>query len=155
MTFHRPVLPLYLMLSVPTQLVLGALLGGVAGWKYHSTGRSPTPDDLLFYGLALIGSGLLLVPTAFGMAHWSRVRVGPSGVEVPGTWGLRRSIAWNAVESVEPVRYLGLLHLRLRTITGRPAWLPVRVNRVEEYREVIARCAGEEHPVTRALRSTH
>ena len=144
-------LPLYLMLSVPTQLVLGALLGGVAGWKYHSTGQSPTPDDLLFYGVALIGSGLLLVPTAFGMAHWSRVRVGPSGVEVPGTWGLRRSIAWNAVESVERVQYLGVRYLRLRTITGRPGWLPVRVTDAEGYRESIARFAGDAHPVTRAL----
>ena len=146
MVFYPPPLRLYLMLSVPAQLVLGAIFAAVA-WS----GRAPTVDDRLLFGAALAAAGIALIPASLLVAHLGRVMVGPSGVELPGRSGLRRTIAWNAVESVEPVRLLGVRYLKLRTITGRPAWLPVI--RSEDYREAIARSAGEEHPITRSLAS--
>ena len=147
MVFYPPALRLYLMLSVPTQLVLGAILAAVA-WS----GRAPTVDDRLLFGAALAAAGVALIPTSLLVAHLGRVVIGPSGVELPGRLGLRRTIAWNAIEAVEPVRLLGVRYLKVRTITGRPAWLPVI--RSEVYRDAIARSAGEEHPVSRALDHT-
>ena len=147
MVFYPPPLRLYLMLSVPTQLVLGAILAAVA-WS----GRAPTVDDRLLFGAALAAAGVALIPTSLLASHLGRFNIHTSGVELPGRLGLRRTIAWNAVESVEPVRLLGVRYLKVRTITGRPAWLPVI--RSEEYRDAIARSAGEEHPVSRALDHT-
>ncbi len=147
MVFYPPPLRLYLMLSVPTQLVLGAILAVVA-WS----SRGPTVDDRLLFGAALAAAGVALIPTSLLASHLGRFNILTSGVELPGRLGLRRTIAWNAVESVEPVRLLGVRYLKVRTITGRPAWLPVI--RSEEYRDAIARSAGEEHPVSRALDHT-
>jgi len=153
-TFHQPVLDLYLTFSVPMQVALGTLLGGLWYWKYRATGAAPQADDWLMGSVALLSCGLILLPLAFAMAHHGRVRVDGFGVEVAGRLGLRRVVAWSAVASVEPVRIFWLRYLRILSITGRPAWLPVRVTDPEGYREAIARYAGDEHPVARALAAT-
>ncbi len=152
-TFRPAVLPIYLMLGAPTQLVLAALLGGSAAYSYATTGQVPTEGELLGGGIACLVCGLCLIPAALELAHRHRVKVGRYGVETRhgDGRGFRYILGWNAIESAEVVQFWGWRTLRIRTIADRVAWLPVHVAHAEAYRETVAHFAGEDHPVSRAL----
>ena len=150
-TFRPAVLPIYLMLGVPTQLVLAALLGGSAAYSYATKGLVPTEAQILGGGVACLVCGLGLIPAAFELAHRHRVRVGPFGVETRDDRGFRCILGWNGMASVEVVQFWGWRTLRIRTIADRVAWLPVHVAHAEAYREAVAHFAGEDHSVSRAL----
>jgi hypothetical protein len=150
-TFRPAVLPIYLMLGVPTQLVLMALLGGSAAYSYATMGVVPTEGQILGGGVACLVCGLCLIPAALELAHHHRVKLGRYGVETRDDRGFRCILGWNGIDSAEVVQFWGWRTLRVRTLANRVAWLPVHVARGEEYRETVARFAGEDHPVSRAL----
>ena len=152
-TFRPSVLLIYLAMSVPTQIVMTAIIGGVARYQYCTIGQEPTQTHCLTVGLSLAGTGLFLIPTAFQYARRHRVQVGKEGLEIYRE-GKRITIAWNAIETVEEVKFWGWRFLLMHTITGRLATLPVYVANREEYRDAVAHFAGEDHPVAKALAAT-
>lgn len=153
-TFRTPLLAVYLFIGVPTQLVIALLLGAGVYSDYRRHGAMPTPDDWLTGGMVSVGCGIALMPVAVLLAHRHRIRVGGFGVETRGEHGFRWIHDWDGMETVEVMQFLGWRTLRVRTIAGRVAWLPVHGANGDAYREAVAHYAGEDHPVSRALAAT-
>ena len=154
LTFRTPVVLVYLMLGVPTQIVIALILALTAWSDYRAHGATPTRTDCLKGAFISVGCGVALMPVAFVQAHIRRVRVGAFGVETCGEQGFRWIHDWDGMETVEVMQFLGWRTLRVHTITGRIAWLPVHVANGDAYREAVAHYAGEDHPVSRALAAT-
>ena len=151
-TFRLHFLVSYLIVSVPTQTVLIGLFAAGACYRFILDGGVTQLQDYLVTGAEMSTViGIILLPIAMRYNHRGRVRIGPFGIEAIDDSGTRWMIDWNKMESVAILRYWGWRTIRLRSAEGRNFWLPLYVSQPDEYREVVERCAGPNHPLSRAL----
>jgi len=151
-TFRLHWLVSYLMVSVPTQTVLIGLFAAGACYQFIQNGGVTQLDDYLVTGARMSAvTGVILLPIAMRFNHRGRARIGPFGIEAIDDSGTRWMIDWTKMESVAILRYWGWRTIRVRSAEGRTFWLPLYVSHPDEYREVVERCAGPDHPLSRAL----
>lgn len=149
-TFRMPFWRWYLATVVLGQVLYAALnavpvllLPGRFDWSYYAT---TTALGAAFIPAAMAPAMLLYV-RAFP------VRVGPHGLRGSNAWGLPVTVGWAAVGRVVhvPVPVVPLARV-ISTETRRVLWLPLFLNDFPRFAGLIARYAGDDHPVTAEVR---
>ena len=129
-TFRMAILPGFIFmfaLDVPLAVTIVAFLQG-------------TTDALLSDTLVGATAGLpLSLLGSFVMSRSFKIGAGESGLKGYSVSIFQRSFAWNDIEVIGPIRILTLRYLRLRSISsGKRMWLPLFLQRPEEFRERVA-----------------
>ena len=88
---------------------------------------------------------------------WTRtvVTVAPAGVNCYTSAGASKFAEWDSMISIQPTRILlGLPYLRiLRMDGGSPLWLPLYLNDMPRFVDLVSSYAGVEHPLAVALQA--
>lgn len=91
-------------------------------------------------GLSLVGVALVI--------SMFRFEVGPAGIRNVDFWYRNSDWAWDEMESVRVISFLGMRYARIRTTGSKKAlWLPLFVHLHERLGDTIHLHAPEAHPM--------
>ncbi|MBX3635424.1 MAG: hypothetical protein KF683_08575 [Rubrivivax sp.] len=101
--------------------------------------------------LPMMGTAAVLVALVYFLQP---TRAGSEGLKLMTSWGLRRTLPWSAVRQVTLAR-LHLLQPALKVLDheGRVYWIDRETKNLRGLHELALRHGGEDHPLTRALRT--
>lgn len=104
----------------------------------------------------LIALGILgEVGLAFLISRFSPIRIDEAGITLTSLWGLKRTLLWSEIESVQEVRYLFVSYFKvspcLRHYVGALI-IPRAVTHPDAFRESIFRHAPSTNPIRRFLK---
>jgi hypothetical protein len=133
-----------LLLALPLGMLLVLAKVGVRA-AISRAGRVST--------LAAIIAGL--AGAALFTVAWTKlltVRLGPSGIRCYNFFGLYRSLAWGDVGRADLKRFARLPYIRVWPRTGGlPLWVPLYLNDMQGFRQLVLRHAGPSNPLSKCL----
>lgn len=101
----------------------------------------------------VVGIVVLLAPGLWLYVLVWRVWVGPNTLRGWDFWGRFVTVSWGSIRAVKILHFPLLPTARLySTGTRRVIWLPLFLVDYRRFAELVAEYAGEDHPVTRAVR---
>jgi hypothetical protein len=151
-TFRPRMLPSFLYIIVYSQLgfLVVAVLLGVVGFVLEPEG--PSDLWLAFYLSGSVGIGVLSI-LATPLVVWGYpVYILADGLKGYNFWGIYSTIPWNAITAVRPL-YLGVV-VYARVFSPRirlPLWLPLFLDDMERFTNLVRDRAGLDHPLTVVL----
>ena len=147
--FRQPFWRWYLLAVVAGQVLfpLLNLIPAVAapqqfGWAYF---RATSP-----FGAAMIPA--FMAPAMFFYVRTFPIRVGPNGIRGANAWGWPVTMSWASIQQVKTYAVPGFPLLKAYSIQTRQVlWLPLFLNDFRHFAELVARYAGDDHPLTVAV----
>lgn len=124
--------------------VAGALVGRAVLWAQGVPFHWPVTVGLVLIVATLVAASTFMQPTV----------VGPQGITALTMLGNRRTVNWDAIDSVTLSKLFGLLPaLKMKARTGQALWLPLATFRLPELYAQVCQHAGDKHPLAQALRT--
>lgn len=125
-------------------LTAGAVAARLLQWGQGEAFSWPTSWPLMGLAAVIVVLTHFLQPT----------RAGPDGLKLMTNWGFRRRLRWTDVRQVTLAR-AHLLQPALKVLDhqGRVHWIDRDTKDLRGLHELALRHGGEDHPLTRALRT--
>jgi len=131
---------------------IGLVLAAAAG-QYRAD-RFPSSFDLFLSALVPWAIAAVLAFLFWGAARLFPVKLTAVAIRCYDTAGLYQTVRWADVQNVEPISPYGLRYLQLSAKhLRRPVTVPLWLEDMPRFLQAVERYAGQDHPLTRALKS--
>lgn len=134
----------------------GALFLMIAMWLWLRLTLPHVPPFLidLLHMLPLFLGGLFVeFLYALLVTHWSRVEVTEAGVGACDMWGIRRTMTWAEMETVQPATLVGFPYLKVSSFRQRRCalFVPRYLAEPDAFQEAVVHTASPINPLRRSL----
>lgn len=110
--------------------------------------RTPTVEDLGMIALIVLAICMLLV--AFAVWFFP-VIISPTGIRTYTFWGTYDSASWDDIQDVRGVNF-GMRFVTFVNTRGARLYIPVFLHHYDHFCDDVHQWAGEQHPLTLALK---